>query len=62
MKITDFIKNNIVILDGGMGTMLQDRGLAAGEMPELWNISYPEDIRDIHRAYLDAGSNVISLH
>ena len=62
MKITDFIKNNIVILDGGMGTMLQDRGLAAGEMPELWNISYPEDIRDIHRAYLDAGSNVISTN
>lgn len=62
MKITDFIKNNIVILDGGMGTMLQDRGLAAGEKPELWNISYPEDIIDIHKAYLDAGSNVISTN
>lgn len=59
MKITDFIENNIVLLDGGMGTLLQERGLSAGEMPELWNISKPEEIREIHKAYLDVGSNVI---
>lgn len=59
MKITEYIKNNIVLLDGGMGTLLQEKGLSAGEKPELWNISHPEVIRDIHKAYLNGGSNLI---
>lgn len=59
MKITEYLKNNIVLLDGGMGTLLQDRGLLPGEKPERWNVSHPEVIRDIHRGYLDSGSNVI---
>ncbi len=62
MKITDFIKNNTVILDGGMGTLLQAEGLSAGEMPEMWNITHPDVITRIHREYLDAGSNVISTN
>lgn len=59
MKIAEFIKNNIVLLDGGMGTLLQESGLGVGEKPEAWNISHPNVIRDIHKAYLDAGSNVV---
>ena len=59
MKITEYIKNHIVVLDGGMGTMLQANGLVAGEKPEIWNITHPEIVTDIHRAYLDAGSNII---
>lgn len=62
MKITDFLKDNILILDGGMGTLLQERGLATGELPEKWNISHPEIITDIHRAYFEAGSNVVSTN
>ena len=62
MKITDFLKENILILDGGMGTLLQERGLATGELPERWSISHPEVITDIHRAYFDAGSNVINTN
>lgn len=62
MKITDFIQNNTLFLDGGMGTLLQDRGLCPGELPERWNISHPDVIVDIHKAYLDAGSNVISTN
>lgn len=62
MKITEYIKNNTVILDGGMGTLLQDSGLKAGELPEEWNITHPEVVRGIHRGYLDAGSNVISTN
>ena len=50
MKITDFLKENILILDGGMGTLLQERGLAIGELPERWSISHPELITEIHRA------------
>lgn len=62
MKITEYIKNNTVILDGGMGTLLQASGLKAGELPEEWNITHPEVVRGIHRSYLDAGSNVISTN
>ena len=62
MKITEYIKNNTVILDGGMGTLLQASGLKAGEMPEEWNITHPEIVQAIHRGYLDAGSNVISTN
>lgn len=59
MKITEFIKNNTVILDGAMGTLLQAAGLSAGEKPEEWNISHPQTVRKIHMDYLLAGSNVI---
>lgn len=62
MKITEYIKNITVILDGGMGTLLQASGLKAGELPEKWNITHPEVVRGIHRGYLDAGSNVISTN
>jgi len=48
-----------LFLDGGMGTQLQARGLAAGEIPELWNLSRPDDIRAVHAAYLAAGADVI---
>ncbi len=59
MKILDHLKKGILYLDGGMGTLLQERGLAAGEYPERWNISHPDIITDIHRAYYDAGSNIV---
>ena len=62
MKITEYIKNNTVILDGGMGTLLQASGLKAGELPEEWNITHPEVVCGIHRGYLNAGSNVISTN
>lgn len=59
MNFREFLHNNIVCLDGGMGTLLQERGLQPGEHPERWNISHPEVITEIHRAYFNAGSNVI---
>ena len=62
MKITQFLKDNILVLDGGMGTLLQARGLEAGELPELWNLSHAEEIADIHRAYFDAGANVVNTN
>ena len=51
MNFKDFLENNIVFLDGGMGTLLQERGLAAGELPERWNVERPKEIIAIHRAY-----------
>ncbi len=62
MKITDYLKKNTVFLDGGTGTLLQAAGLPVGELPERWNITYPETVRKIHRDYFDAGSNIVSAN
>lgn len=48
-----------VIFDGGMGTLLQARGLKGGELPELWNLSRPKVILDIQTAYADAGCDIL---
>ncbi|MBQ6935820.1 MAG: homocysteine S-methyltransferase family protein [Clostridia bacterium] len=59
MNFSEYLKNNIVYLDGGMGTLLQAGGLKPGEHPEKWNISHPEIITDIHKSYFSSGSNVV---
>ena len=59
MNFKEFLKNNIVYLDGGMGTLLQEKGLKPGEYPERWNITHPDIITKIHKDYFDAGSNVV---
>jgi 5-methyltetrahydrofolate--homocysteine methyltransferase len=48
-----------VIADGGMGTMLFAKGLERGTSPELWNVDRPDDVRSIHRAYIQAGAQII---
>ena len=62
INIREYLKSNILYLDGGMGTLLQERGLAPGEQPERWNITRPDEITAIHRAYIEAGSNVINTN
>ena len=62
MSILEYLKENILYLDGGMGTLLQARGLVAGELPERWNITHSDVIVDIHCAYYDAGSNVVNTN
>ena len=59
MSFREYLKNNIVYLDGGMGTLLQAKGLTPGEFPERWNISHPDVITEIQKLYFDAGSNVV---
>lgn len=54
-----FNENEFVLLDGGMGTMLQRYGIKTGEIPELLNITSPETIEKIHTQYLDAGSLIV---
>jgi methionine synthase I (cobalamin-dependent) len=51
--------DGIVLLDGAMGTMLMEAGLESGNPPEEWNVLYPERIQTVHRAYIQAGSQVI---
>ena len=62
MNFRDYLKNNIVYFDGGMGTLLQKQGLTAGELPERWNIYHREIITQIHKDYFDAGSNVVTTN
>ena len=62
MKLRDFLKENILRLDGGMGTLLQAEGLTPGQHPERWNLSHPETITAIHKAYYEAGSHVVSTN
>jgi len=55
----DLLKKPLVILDGAMGTMLQNAGVDTGHVPELLNITKPEAIMAIHRAYAENGSDII---
>lgn len=48
-----------ILLDGAMGTMLMEEGLSQGDPPEEWNVTHPEKVRKIHRAYIRAGSQII---
>jgi len=50
---------DFVFYDGAMGTMLQKRGLKPGERPDIMNITAPEAVFDVHRLYVDAGSDII---
>lgn len=59
MTFREYLKEHIVYMDGGMGTLLQERGLMPGERPEEWNLTHPEVIQEIHRRYFDAGSNLV---
>ena len=59
MDIREVLGKRRLFLDGGTGTSLQKMGLKAGERPETWNLLHPERIEALHRAYLDAGADVI---
>ena len=62
MTFSELLKRETVILDGGMGTLLQAKGLRPGEFPERWNLTHPDVITAIHKAYFDAGSHVVAAN
>lgn len=53
------LEKELLYFDGGMGTLLQERGLQPGELPETWNLLHAEEIREIHRKYIEAGSDIV---
>lgn len=53
------IRERILVLDGAMGTMLQERGLKPGQSPEELNLTLPEVVAGVHREYRDAGADII---
>ena len=59
MTFRQKLQSGIVVLDGGMGTLLQAEGLPLGALPEEWNLTRPQTIERIHAAYIAAGADVI---
>ena len=62
MNLKDRLGKEWLFCDGGTGTILQELGLKGGELPETWNITRPEDIKALNRAYFDAGSNIVNTN
>jgi len=62
MELRERLKKGFIVFDGATGTMLQNAGLKAGEIPEVLNIKNRELIVDTHRKYLDAGAMVITTN
>ena len=56
------IEKRIVFCDGGMGSLLQARGLLPGELPETWNVLHPENVTMIHEEYIEAGADIIATN
>ena len=60
--LTVLAQQGAVVLDGGMGTLLQDLGLDDGGSGELWNVDRPDAIRDAHRSYAEAGAQILTTN
>lgn len=58
-KITEVLGTRILFFDGGMGSMLQQKGMIPGENTDIWNITRPEDIQDVQRQYVAAGCDIL---
>lgn len=62
MNFRDLLGKELLFFDGAMGTMLQARGLKPGELPELWNFTHADIIKEVHTAYLKAGVNIVKTN
>jgi methionine synthase I (cobalamin-dependent) len=60
--LAELASAGVVVVDGGMGTLLQDKGLDDGGSGELWNVERPDSIRDAHRAYAEAGARILTTN
>lgn len=60
--LADLATTGPVVVDGGMGTLLQDMGLDDGGCGELWNLERPDAVREAHRAYASAGAHVLTTN
>jgi len=62
ISFLDLLKKRTVLFDGAMGTTLITQGLAAGESPEGWNLVHPDAVSAVHRAYAQAGADVLQTN
>src|ERR1035441_7239545 len=58
-RLREWLANGLLITDGAWGTQLQARGLPPGANPDTWNLTHPEEVEAVARAYAVAGSQVI---
>ncbi|MGO9970075.1 MAG: homocysteine S-methyltransferase family protein [Bryobacteraceae bacterium] len=58
-RLGDWLAGGLLITDGAWGTELQARGLDPGVAPDTWNLTHPERVEAVARAYVEAGSQVI---
>jgi 5-methyltetrahydrofolate--homocysteine methyltransferase len=61
-RLRALVGDGPVLLDGGMGTLLQERGLDDGGSGELWNVERPDAIAEIHEAYAVAGARLLTTN
>ena len=61
-NIMDRIGREWLFFDGGTGSILQEKGLQPGELPETWNLLHPECILDLHRGYLEVGADIYNTN
>ena len=57
--ILERLGKELLYFDGGTGTLLQEKGMKPGELPEVWNLTHTEEMVDIHRQYFEAGSDIV---
>lgn len=57
--LSERLGKELLYFDGGMGTLLQSKGLKPGELPEIWNLTHAEELVDVHRQYFEAGSDIV---
>ena len=62
MDLVALIAERPLLLDGGLGRALMERGFAVGECPEEWNVSHPAEVEDIHRSFYAAGSDIVNTN
>ncbi len=62
MTFLNALKMKAMIFDGGTGSVLVEEGLKAGEQAEEWNLSHPENIKNLHKRYLEAGADILKAN
>ena len=62
MEVKEYIKNNVLVFDGAMGTMLQKKGLKLGENPDILSITQKDVIKEIHKEYIESGADCITTN
>ena len=61
-SILSAVQSRILVSDGAWGTFLQKKGLKPGDCPELWCVDRPDDVQDIAKSYIDAGSDMVETN
>ena len=61
-ELLERLRSEVLVFDGAMGTMLFEAGLTDGACPELWNDTRADVVRNVHKAYFDAGSDFVETN